>query len=263
MAEGARKDKAQDLDRRARELQALFVNLQKDLSERERDATRGIFDRMNAIVRDIAEADGFTYVLEKGAGIVYAPPALDLTNELIRKYNAKHPSTGAPPAAAAAKAKASPAKPAAPAGEKAKPSAPAGGPSLNAVVSLLNDGNTEVRLFRSAPQVDGGPAPVQDGEVRFGFPHQPLGVVLCDGHLPLHGFHFARLFLGSFPAFGQFHLQGPYLVRHLRFCLLPLTPQGAPPADDPHGCGEPYHDSDCGSDKKRAAQFVARLRLYR
>ncbi|HEX9053109.1 MAG TPA: OmpH family outer membrane protein [Anaeromyxobacter sp.] len=91
MSEAARKDKAQDLDRRARELQALFVNLQKDLSEREREATRGIFDRMAAIAREIAEADGFTYVLEKGAGIVYAPPALDLTNELIRKYNAKYP----------------------------------------------------------------------------------------------------------------------------------------------------------------------------
>ncbi len=101
MSEGARKDKAQDLDRRARELQALFVNLQKDLSDRERDATRGIFDRMAAIVREIAEADGFTYVLEKGAGIVYAPPALDLTNELIRKYNAKYPGGGAKKAEAA------------------------------------------------------------------------------------------------------------------------------------------------------------------
>ncbi len=101
MSEAARKDKAQDLDRRARELQALFVNLQKDLSDRERDATRGIFDRMNAIVREIAEADGFTYVLEKGAGIVYAPPSLDLTNELIRKYNAKYPG-GARKAEAAA-----------------------------------------------------------------------------------------------------------------------------------------------------------------
>jgi len=101
MSEQARKDKAQDLDRRARELQALFVNLQKDLSEREREATRGIFDRMNAIVQDIAEADGFTYVLEKGAGIIYGPPSLDLTNELIRKYNAKYPG-GAKKAEAAA-----------------------------------------------------------------------------------------------------------------------------------------------------------------
>jgi outer membrane protein len=109
MSEQARKDKAQDLDRRARELQALFVNLQKDLSERERDATRGIFDRMAAIAREIAEADGFSYVLEKGAGIVYAPASLDLTNELIRKYNAKYPG-GAKKAEAAAPKKAEPAK---------------------------------------------------------------------------------------------------------------------------------------------------------
>jgi len=91
MSEQARKDKGQDLERRARELQALFVNLQKDLSERERDATRGIFDKMAQIVGEIAEADGFAIVLEKNAGLVYAPASLDLTNELIRKYNARYP----------------------------------------------------------------------------------------------------------------------------------------------------------------------------
>jgi outer membrane protein len=109
MSDQARKDKAQDLDRRARELQALFVNLQKDLSEREREATRGIFDRMNQIVREIAEADGFTYVLEKGAGIVYAPPSLEVTNELIRKYNARYPGGAQKKAEAAAPKKAEPA----------------------------------------------------------------------------------------------------------------------------------------------------------
>jgi outer membrane protein len=112
MSEQARRDKAQDLDRRARELQSLFVNLQKDLSERERDATRGIFDRMAAIVAEIAEADGFSLVLEKGAGLVYAPASLDLTNELIRKYNARFP--GGAKAQPAAK-KGEPAKKAEPA----------------------------------------------------------------------------------------------------------------------------------------------------
>ncbi len=94
MSETARKDRGQDLDRRARELQALFMNLQKDLSERERDATRGIFDKMAAVVAGIAEADGFTIVLEKTAGLVYAPASLDLTNELIRKYNERYPLSG-------------------------------------------------------------------------------------------------------------------------------------------------------------------------
>jgi len=95
MSDAAKKDKAQDLDRRARELQGIFVQLQKDLSEREREITRGIFDKMASIVREIAEADGFSVVLEKGGGIVFAQSSLDLTNELIRKYNARFPQGGA------------------------------------------------------------------------------------------------------------------------------------------------------------------------
>jgi outer membrane protein len=91
MSEQARKDKATDLDRRGRDLQTLFVSLQKDLADREREATRGVLDKMAQIVGEIAEADGFTVVLERNAGLVYAPPSLDLTNELIRKYNARYP----------------------------------------------------------------------------------------------------------------------------------------------------------------------------
>ncbi len=104
LSEQARKDKAQDLDKRARDLQALFVGSQKDLSDREQKATRGIFDKMAQIVGEIAEADGFTMVLEKNAGVVYAPPSLDLTNELIRKYNTRYPpSAQGKPAPASAK----------------------------------------------------------------------------------------------------------------------------------------------------------------
>jgi outer membrane protein len=94
MSEAAKRDKAQELDRRARELQGVFMQLQKDLSDREREATKGIYDRMAVIVREIAEAEGFSIVLEKGAGLVYAPTSLDLTNELIRKYNSRHPAAG-------------------------------------------------------------------------------------------------------------------------------------------------------------------------
>lgn len=93
MSEQARKEKGQDLERRARELQVLFANFQKDLSDREREATGGIFSKMSQIVAEIAEADGFSIVLEKNGGLVYAPSSLDLTNELIRKYNARYPAS--------------------------------------------------------------------------------------------------------------------------------------------------------------------------
>src|SRR5512138_289115 len=120
MSEQAKKDKAQDLDKRARDLQALFVSSQKDLSEREQKATRGIFDRMAQIVGEIAEADGFTMVLERNSGLVYAPASLDLTNELIRKYNARYPPGGKAQASA-------PAKKAEPAAKKADPTKKAEG----------------------------------------------------------------------------------------------------------------------------------------
>ena len=91
LADQAKREKAADLDRKALELQQFFVQLQKDLSEREREMTRGIFEKMSAIVREIAEAEGFSMVLERtDAGLVYAQSSLDLTNELIRKYNARY-----------------------------------------------------------------------------------------------------------------------------------------------------------------------------
>jgi outer membrane protein len=127
MSDQAKRDKAGELERKARELAALFQQLQADLSKREGEAMRGIIDRMAVIVREIAEADGFTMVFERNdAGLIYAPASLDLTNELIRKYNAKHPP-GAARKAEATKPAAAP-KAAAPAAKPtAAPAAPAAG----------------------------------------------------------------------------------------------------------------------------------------
>ena len=103
MSDDARKDKQGELERRGLELQATYVQMQKELSEREREATRGIFEKMNAIVREIAEADGLSAVVQAEA-LVYAAPSLDITNELVRKYNARHKGGGAAkPSAAASK----------------------------------------------------------------------------------------------------------------------------------------------------------------
>ena len=102
MSEDARKQRQGDLERKGMELQGFFVQLQKELSEREREATRGIFDKMHGIVREIAEQEGVAMVVQAEA-LVYGAPALDVTNELVRKYNARYK----PGAAGAAKAAAS------------------------------------------------------------------------------------------------------------------------------------------------------------
>lgn len=99
MSDDARKEKQGELERKGMELQATYMQMQKELSERERETTRGIFEKMNAIVREIAEADGLTAVVQAEA-LVYAAPSLDITNELVRKYNARHKGGAAPTAAA-------------------------------------------------------------------------------------------------------------------------------------------------------------------
>ena len=69
-------------------LQETYVRLQKELQEREATETGRIFKKMKTVIAVIAEKEGVQYVFEANTGILYAPPSLDLTNELIRKYNA-------------------------------------------------------------------------------------------------------------------------------------------------------------------------------
>jgi outer membrane protein len=91
MSEDVRRDKQGVLDRKFGEVQGLFVQLQKELSEREREMTRGIFDKMGGIIREIAEAEGFTMVFEKtDAGLLFAPPSFDITDQLVRRYNTRY-----------------------------------------------------------------------------------------------------------------------------------------------------------------------------
>ena len=95
----ARAAKAAEVERKTMETQETYMKLQQELSSKERDAMRPLADRLTAVAKEIAEADGFTMIFDReSAGLVYAPASLDLTNELIRKYNAKFPPAAAKPA---------------------------------------------------------------------------------------------------------------------------------------------------------------------
>jgi outer membrane protein len=116
MTPEAKAAKGAEIERKMMETQEFYVKLQQDLSGREREAMRPLADKMTAIVREIAEAEAFTMVMDREAsGIIYAPASLDLTNELIRKFNAKYPGSGAKKADAPAKKADAPAPAPAPA----------------------------------------------------------------------------------------------------------------------------------------------------
>lgn len=73
------------------ELQQKFMKEQKELQEAEAKLTTAITEKMRKVIGEIGEASGYTLILESsGTRMLFAKPHLDLTNEVIRKYNAKY-----------------------------------------------------------------------------------------------------------------------------------------------------------------------------
>lgn len=81
------REKEAELQSRMQKVQQTYLRHQQDLSAKEQEATAKIYDRMNKIIAKIATAENFSMIVEKSS-LVFAKPHLDLTNELIRRYNA-------------------------------------------------------------------------------------------------------------------------------------------------------------------------------
>ena len=104
------REKEAELQDRMQKVQQTYMRHQQDLSAKEQEATGKIFERMSRIINKIATAENFTMVFDRQqASVVYAKPHLDLTNDLIRRYNA---GEGVAPAGAAATTPAAPSPPA-------------------------------------------------------------------------------------------------------------------------------------------------------
>jgi len=96
--------KEMEIQAQMQKVQATLLRHQQDLQQKEQDAMAKILDRMQRIITKMATAENFTMIVEKTA-LVYAKPHLDLTNELVRRFNAGEEAGGKPPAAATSKKK--------------------------------------------------------------------------------------------------------------------------------------------------------------
>lgn len=105
------RQKETELAAKFEKVQQSYLRHQKDLQEKEGEVTQKIFERMQRIIIKIAQAENFSMVLDKGqAGIIFAKQHLDLTNELIRRYNAGEGAEGGGATAAKPGAPAAPKK---------------------------------------------------------------------------------------------------------------------------------------------------------
>jgi len=91
MSEEVRNQKFTELQKRLFELTQKAEKLQAEMAQMEQRELKKIFEKMDPIIAQIAQREQLTLVFEKtDSGLVYAPPSLDLTNELVRTYNATY-----------------------------------------------------------------------------------------------------------------------------------------------------------------------------
>lgn len=95
MSEEVRNQKFTELQKRLFDLTQRAEKLQAEMAQMEQRELKKIFEKMDPIIAAIAQREGLTMVFEKtDSGLVYAPPSLDLTNELVRTYNDKYKVAG-------------------------------------------------------------------------------------------------------------------------------------------------------------------------
>jgi outer membrane protein len=87
LSKKAKRKKQKQLRRRMSRLQRMYLKLQRKLTKKEATKTKELFDEMRGVVEKIAEEKGYDLVLEKGkTTVLYGKDAIDLTDELIERY---------------------------------------------------------------------------------------------------------------------------------------------------------------------------------
>jgi outer membrane protein len=75
------------------ELQQTYMQYQRELAQKETKATQDILVKLAEILEEIGQSEGYTMIYDRSVGaVVWAPSHLDLTDQLIQRYNAKFKS---------------------------------------------------------------------------------------------------------------------------------------------------------------------------
>ena len=86
MSEEIKKQKAIEFRTKLTELQTTYSKLQQELAGEEAKIQRQIIGRMSEVLSAMGDESSYSMIVRKDA-LLWAPSHLDITNELIRRYN--------------------------------------------------------------------------------------------------------------------------------------------------------------------------------
>lgn len=94
MKDDERRNLEDEYGRKARDFDRAYKDSREDLQKRDNEITGAIVSDIARVIRSLGEKDGYTMVFEKGS-ILWGTPAIDITDQVIRAYNASHSKIGA------------------------------------------------------------------------------------------------------------------------------------------------------------------------
>jgi outer membrane protein len=102
MSAEARNSLTQTIDAKNREVQRLGEDSQAALDREEGALMQQLGDKLMAAIRDYASRNGYAVVIDvsmPNGPVLWASPAIDITNEIVKLYDQAHPMAAAAPPA--------------------------------------------------------------------------------------------------------------------------------------------------------------------
>jgi outer membrane protein len=90
MKEDERRNLQDEYERKAKDFERDYQDSKQELEKSDNEVTGGIVRDIARVIRSIGEKDNFTLVFEKGS-ILWGAQSIDITDEVIRTYNALGP----------------------------------------------------------------------------------------------------------------------------------------------------------------------------
>jgi len=88
MNEASRKQKAEQIDRSKKDFTRSLEDFQYELKKKDFELSQSILKDIEGILKSIGQSEAYTVILESGA-LVYGSPSGDITDRVIKAYDAK------------------------------------------------------------------------------------------------------------------------------------------------------------------------------
>ena len=90
LKEEQRKTMAEDFERKRRDLRRKLEDSDAELRKKDSELTSGILKELVVVIQEIGDRDGYTLILEtSSSAVLYGAKSIDITDEVIRAFNAK------------------------------------------------------------------------------------------------------------------------------------------------------------------------------